>query len=507
MIRSGMTTRYESVRPFTSAIVLLFLVGPTASLWAQPAYRRPDTKTFQFRDLTRELANKMTGTYVVAVAGDVNVQQPVAKLIDPKLQQILRDADTAVGNLETTVLDLRDWPYGLAGNFANKDVAADLAALGFDLMTNANNHSSDMREEGLKSSIKWMDAAGIPLAGIGPNLATARLPVFQQTPKGRVGMIGATTPMEALIAADRQGNMGGTWGLNPLGLTQWDIVTPEQLKQLKAIRDSIVARRAEVVDADPIPMPIDQPDRVQLFRRHFFMAGPKPGEYHYEMNKEDLAGNLIAIRNTKEYSDFAIFTLHNHEVRYAFTYQGDEHYPPPFVIDFAHALIDNGADMFFGHGAHAIKGIEIYKGRPIFYGPNGLICHQLAIEGSQELPDEIPAGMTPIEADEPEIARLYRAINLVGYLATAKYQDGKLVEVRIYPMDLGADLKKPWSRIGLPQTPSPEMAQRILAEVQRFSEPFGTKISIENGVGVIRVPPEATVPVGQDIRSTFPKSY
>jgi poly-gamma-glutamate synthesis protein (capsule biosynthesis protein) len=33
----------------------------------------------------------------------------------------------------------------------------------------------------------------------------------------------------------------------------------------------------------------------------------------------------------------------------------------------------------------------------------------------------------------------------------------------------------------------PEIAQRILERLQRLSEPFGTNIEIENGVGVIRV--------------------
>ena len=36
-------------------------------------------------------------------------------------------------------------------------------------------------------------------------------------------------------------------------------------------------------------------------------------------------------------------------------------------------------------------------------------------------------------------------------------------------------------------TPSPQMAQRVLEKLQRLSKPFGTKIDIENGVGVIRI--------------------
>ncbi len=34
---------------------------------------------------------------------------------------------------------------------------------------------------------------------------------------------------------------------------------------------------------------------------------------------------------------------------------------------FAHAVIDEGVDIFHGHSAHVFQGIEIYKGRPIIY--------------------------------------------------------------------------------------------------------------------------------------------
>src|SRR5207244_13163531 len=34
----------------------------------------------------------------------------------------------------------------------------------------------------------------------------------------------------------------------------------------------------------------------------------------------------------------------------------------------AHAAVDAGADIIMGHGVHAITPIEVYKGKPIFYG-------------------------------------------------------------------------------------------------------------------------------------------
>ena len=56
------------------------------------------------------------------------------------------------------------------------------------------------------------------------------------------------------------------------------------------------------------------------------------------------------------------------------------------VYNFAHTMIDNGADVVFGHGPHVTRAIEVYKDRFISYslgnfctygrfnlaGPNGL---------------------------------------------------------------------------------------------------------------------------------------
>lgn len=41
--------------------------------------------------------------------------------------------------------------------------------------------------------------------------------------------------------------------------------------------------------------------------------------------------------------------------------------PPMEHPAFARALIDVGADLVFGHSGHIVRGIEIYRGRPILY--------------------------------------------------------------------------------------------------------------------------------------------
>jgi hypothetical protein len=47
---------------------------------------------------------------------------------------------------------------------------------------------------------------------------------------------------------------------------------------------------------------------------------------------------------------------------------------------------------------------------------------------------------------------------------------------------------RPGSQLGIPKKPTPAIAKRILDEVIEYSKPFGTKILVEDGVGVIRIP-------------------
>jgi poly-gamma-glutamate capsule biosynthesis protein CapA/YwtB (metallophosphatase superfamily) len=50
--------------------------------------------------------------------------------------------------------------------------------------------------------------------------------------------------------------------------------------------------------------------------------------------------------------------------------------PEPWQVDFAHAAVDAGADIFVGGHAHWPKGIEVYRGKPIFYGVGNFLFDQ-----------------------------------------------------------------------------------------------------------------------------------
>jgi poly-gamma-glutamate synthesis protein (capsule biosynthesis protein) len=67
------------------------------------------------------------------------------------------------------------------------------------------------------------------------------------------------------------------------------------------------------------------------------------------------------IRNAKSQADVVIVSMHC-----------GVHITPAVVaeyqIDIAHAAVDAGADLIIQHHAHILKGIELYRGKVIFYG-------------------------------------------------------------------------------------------------------------------------------------------
>lgn len=73
----------------------------------------------------------------------------------------------------------------------------------------------------------------------------------------------------------------------------------------------------------------------------------------------------------KEYNnqaDWLIVSLH----------WGNEYFPKTeqWRIDFAHDLIDNGADIIVGHHPHVFQSEEWYKGKPVFYSLGNFIFDQ-----------------------------------------------------------------------------------------------------------------------------------
>jgi hypothetical protein len=71
-------------------------------------------------------------------------------------------------------------------------------------------------------------------------------------------------------------------------------------------------------------------------------------------------------------NDYVIVSLHGggEGVKYMHTPDSFEYFlgwPRGNVVKFAHAVVDSGADLVWGHGPHVPRALELYRGRLIAY--------------------------------------------------------------------------------------------------------------------------------------------
>ncbi len=95
----------------------------------------------------------------------------------------------------------------------------------------------------------------------------------------------------------------------------------------------------------------------------------KPGINYVPISLDLDEGHLFRVKKAlevaREGSDFVIATFHwgPNMVRY----------PSREFIDFAHAVIDAGCDLFWGHSAHLFQPVEVYRDRLILYDTGDFI--------------------------------------------------------------------------------------------------------------------------------------
>lgn len=464
--------------PLVGSVVVLAVALASAQQPPKPAPRDPQ----------RELTMSVSDGFTVAAVGDCIIARPVSQTPGfAPVGKILRDADAAFGNFEGTAIDLAQTPavaqaeFGGVWIIGTPGVAKDLKGIGFDIMSRANNHATDWGLEGMRQTDRALDEAGIVHAGSGENRAAARAGRYFDTDKGRVALISVASTFTPLSrSAPPVGQAGGRPGVNALRTTRYSLVTADEMRTLRNIRDEQPAGSVRVPEKEP-------PDELELFGVHYKTADHRG--FSYQMNPVDEREILKSVRAAKQLSDFVIVTIHAHE-------PGNwSQEPADFLPALAHEAIDAGADEFIGHGPHQIRGIEVYHGKPIFYSLGDFIFQLDLFEPvASDLYEQY--NMDPATATDAEFNAMWNDLIFGGdvwyqsVVTTSRFEKGHLAEIRLHPIDLtytarGADR-------GVPRVASPEVARTILERLQRLSQPYGTHISIEQGVGVIRPPAEAT---------------
>jgi poly-gamma-glutamate synthesis protein (capsule biosynthesis protein) len=260
----------------------------------------------------------MTRTPVrIAAVGDLIVDRPEPDSFFEASASVLLAADVTIGQLEV--------PHAITQTVATVDVPAPpadpahlaaIARAGFDVLTLAGNHIADSGGEGIAQTIEAARASGIATTGAGANLDAALEPVILT--RGSVGE-------EVRI-----------------GVLSYNCVGPT---------DSWATSR--------------RPGGAYVHvRSHYEAVGANPGgppNVHTFAVPESLAGMCERIRQVAADVDVLVVALH----------KGLVHTPvelAAYETEIAHAAVDAGATMVVGHHAHIMRGIEFYRGRPIFHG-------------------------------------------------------------------------------------------------------------------------------------------
>lgn len=469
--------------------------------------------------------------FTVTVVGDIIQTNPITQRQDPAVRGILdpiKESDVAFGNMESNFGDYRNATSGIGGLQGCKEVAADVKKMGFGLVARSSNHSTDQGVEEMLKSNRYLQEQGIVYAGTGINLEDARAPQYYETPKGRIGLVAMTASMRGRVdnqssrsadcgmemASYTSGNRNGAAGINFLRATPSVVLPPELYEGIRKIKEfeEEFARKAVAEHAGDVTTDgkeankvmehlygkISNPKKQTMIYTQMFEEGDDLCALHYHMNDDDVRLNLRSIRQGKEWSDYMIASLHSHDsssIVRGLDFLQEK--PADFIVEIAHKSIDNGADVFVCTGPHLLRGIEIYKGKPIFYslasfiyqlwgtpaGPDRYSDNQMDTFFSETTETEMNMDMWPPLSitRHPDLTNME---SMESISAALSYEDGKLKEILLRPIEFGYDA--PISQRGIPRVPKPEVANRILNRMKRMSEPFGTVIEIEDGIGHIR---------------------
>jgi poly-gamma-glutamate synthesis protein (capsule biosynthesis protein) len=444
------------------------------------------------------------GDFRITLLGDVMPTRRLSVFREAnyvRLKDVISDADAAFANLETCVHRYMEGHQNISGGTymtTEPHLLEDLKWLGVNLVSTANNHAYDYGEEGILATCRYLDAAGIVHAGSGRHLREARNPSYLDTARGRVALIATTATMPAhAVAGEQRPDAPGRPGVNPLRHNSTYVVDERGFNELQRLGaalgfDTARERRKNLGDAR---------SRGAAREAKEYSFGPMRFElgeaftWRTVANQRDAEQNLQSIREARRMSDWVVVSLHCHELGgenfLTAAHRSDIDEMADFVSDFARRCIDAGADIFVAHGPQEPFGIEVYKGRPIFYSLGSTIFE---LETPQVLAEEAYTryGLSS-DAGPADFADTRYQNDSVGHPADSNYWkqmiarcdfgNRTLQRIEIYPLDLGFG-KPRWQR-GRPVLADEKLGQEIVEKVSRLSKRRGTEVQWQDGRGVI----------------------
>jgi len=324
--------------------------------------------------------------FTIRGVGDVGANRADLASMFAGVAQRLRESPICFGQLETTVSDRGAIvPNARLAMRAPTALAPVLREAGFTAMSFAGNHCLDWGYEAFHDTLAAMAGAGVGLAGAGATIDAAVRPVFQTHGDTTVALIAASAILPEGYAATRD-----KAGCCPLrGHTLY-----EQIEH-------------------------DQPGT--------------PARVHSFADPADLARLIAAVGQARAQADIVLVSLHwgIHMVKGSIA---------DYQREAGHALIDAGADAILGHHPHIMKGIEVHRGKPIFYSLGNFAIEQphvwdpaiVETDSFRHLVSLNPSWSMEASYMLPEETR-------ITGIAKLFVEDRKLVGVRFEPCWIGDD--------------------------------------------------------------------
>jgi len=364
-----------------------------------------------------QLTVTLTGQSMIR--SDVRETAPAAV---PVIADLIKGTDVIFTNFEGTIAEPGEpnetTPAQGPRFLAPPGTLDALRALGFNLIDTSNNHSADLMVPGFLNTLKEADRVGLVHAGTGKTLAEATAPAYLKTAHGTVALVALASgsiPKGGMATSSQP-------GVDELRLDTTNVPNPEDSKRiLDSIREA--SKKADLV--------------IVYQHNHVF---DKP---FGEMYTEGLPDRMR---------------------------------PAPWLVKWVHAEIDAGADLIVMHGAPNLHGIEIYKGKTIFYDLGNFFFNAPLTMWTLQEPmnwESVVATLTFKGKSVESIKLKPIVMNFIGEgqpEAHDPYKNNQFIDTR-----------------GLPSPAKGLQAKDILERVAELSQPFGTKVEISGETAEVRV--------------------
>jgi poly-gamma-glutamate capsule biosynthesis protein CapA/YwtB (metallophosphatase superfamily) len=365
------------------------------------------------------------------IRSDIRVTAPSAM---PVIASLLK-GDVKFTNFEATVIEpgqpneTTPELESAGGDFLTPPGALGaLQALGFNLLSLANNHEWDLKVPGVQNTIREADKLSLVHAGTGNTVNEAVAPSYLRTPKGTIGFVAMASPLGPGAAATATRP-----GANEL-----------RVDQVKNGNGSVST----------------------------------PGSLR---NQEDAERILHSIRDASKKADLVIVSQHNHifDISMATMFLGlpERFVQPAWMKKWTHEEVDAGANIVVMHGAPILQGVEIYHNGVIFYDMGNFIFNFPAtgiLDGGLDDPLVWESAVAYLE---------YQGKNLKSItfrpIVMNKIGEGQPDVHNIHTNNLFLDTH------GLPKPATGDQAHYILQRLADLSRPFGTTVEVKGDTAEI----------------------